>query len=102
MHTLGNVASGDAALVGGHYVGSTPDVIDAPGITGVAGGEKKVAYLQDGVPIVADANGVAQGSFTDGTKFLLGGGNNVLGRAIVLHSPVSGAPKGCSGCHRAG
>ena len=78
------------ASVGLHYIGSTPAFIDAPGITGEAGSEKKVAYLQDGVPIVADANGVAQGSFTDRTKFLLGGGNNVLGRAIVLHSPVAG------------
>jgi Cu/Zn superoxide dismutase len=56
-----------------------------------------VAYLQDGVPVVADANGVAQGSFTDHTKFLLGGDNNVLGRAIVLHSPVAGAPKVAQG-----
>ena len=90
VHTFGNVASTAGNLVGGHYVGSTPDLISRPGISGAAGAEKKVAYLQDGIPVVADANGVAQGSFVDATKFLLGGGNNVLGRSIVLHSPVDG------------
>ena len=51
----------------------------------------KVAYLQNGVPIVANDRGIAIGAFNDATPGLLNGDNGIVGRSIVLHSPVDGS-----------
>ena len=84
VHTYGDISSGDIAYVGGHYEGDGNAV--RPGVV-----SKKVAYLQNGFPIVADKDGNAVGSFMDTTVGLLDGDNSVVGRSIVLHSPVDGS-----------
>ena len=52
VHTYGDISSGDIAYVGGHYEGDGNAV--RPGVV-----SKKVAYLQNGFPIVADKDGNA-------------------------------------------
>jgi Cu/Zn superoxide dismutase len=83
VHKYGDVSSGDVDFVGGHYVGDGNAV--RPGLTDI-----KVAYLQNGIPIVANDRGVAIGAFNDATPGLLDGDNSIMGRSIVLHSPVDG------------
>jgi Cu/Zn superoxide dismutase len=86
VHANGDIQSGDVDYVGGHFTGSTTTVPVRPGVI-----NKKVAYLQNGLPIVADKDGNCVGSFVDNTVGLLDGVNGIMGRSIVIHSPVDGS-----------
>jgi superoxide dismutase, Cu-Zn family len=84
VHQFGNLCKDDGSSVSGHFVGNcgvgSPCRPGAPQTSSY----QEVGQMNNGKPIVADANGIAFGQFTD-TVLSFGGDDAILGRSIIIH-----------------
>lgn len=83
VHTYGDLADGDLAQsVGGHFVGFPPRSLRPAGL-------QEVGAINNGVPLLVSAGGIAYDQFRD-TGLTLKGANSIVGRSVVVHGDGAG------------
>jgi len=76
VHLLGDRLDNDGFAVMDHFIGVNP--------RRPANIPQEVGSINDGIPLLADSNGIARGRFID-SQIRLNGNNSILGRGMIIH-----------------